>query len=69
MNNSILDARKTHNYNRTEEIYNVDLMSRYLTAEVQPDAEAHTHLVETDVWYAERDLAVLRRALLLDEAV
>jgi hypothetical protein len=62
-----LDQRTAHSYERTEDLYQLDLMGRYLSAELQPDAAHGMRSVETDAQYAERDLAVLRVALYLGE--
>lgn len=67
MSNSITQ-RVIRNYEKTEDLYTVDLMGRYLSAELQPNAERATRGVELDAWYAERDLATLREALFLNEA-
>jgi hypothetical protein len=62
-----LDQRTAHSYERTEDLYQLDLMGRYLSAELQPDAACWTRSVETDAQHAERDLAFLRVALYLGE--
>lgn len=66
MSTSITE-RVIRNYERTEDLYTVDLMGRYLSAELQPNAERATRGVELDALDAKRDLATLREALFLDD--